>query len=113
MALDNELQKILNRTPNIQDIPHAFYSKEADINLNGKETSRIRDEFGKSVDINFVGGCSVGSNGKVIPSTDEEELSALPETYEYKGYLDDNGVLVRTDHTPEVPMQTVEIPSIL
>ncbi len=112
MALDNEIQKILNRAPKIQDIPHAFYSIQADVNENGQDVATIKDEFGKCVDVNFVGGCSVGYNGKVIPATDEESLSALPETYEYLGYLDDEGVLIRTDHTPEIPMQKVEIPTI-
>lgn len=113
MALDKEIQKILNRAPNIQDIPHAFYSKEADLNKNGQETSTITDEFGKSVAVNFIGGCSVGADGKVIPATDEEELAAEPDTYEYLGYIDDVGVFVRTDHTPERPMQTVSIDPFL
>lgn len=113
MALDKEIQKILNRTPNIQNIPHAFYSKEADLNVNGQETSRITDEFGKSVDVSFVGGCSIGRDGKVIPATDEEELAAEPDTYEYLGYVDEAGVLVRTDYTPEIPLQTVSIEPFL
>lgn len=107
MALDKKLQNILDRVPNIQNIPHAFYSKEADVNKNGMETSRIMDEFGKSVDINFIGGCSIGVDGKVIPAPDEEELAAGPDTYEYLGYVDNTGVFVRTDYTPERPMQTV------
>lgn len=113
MALDKEIQKILNRTPNIQNIPHAFYSKEADLNVNGQETSRITDEFGKSVDVNFVGGCSIGRDGKVIPAMDEGRLAAAADTYEYLGYMDGAGRLVRTDHTPERPMQTVSIEPFL
>lgn len=112
MTLAKELQKVLNRTPHIQGIPHAFYSKEADLNMNGQNVSVVKDECGGTVDINFIGGCSIGYNGRVIPSIDEGELSAPPETYEYIGYMDVKGILVYSDYTPEIPMQKVEIPSI-
>ena len=112
MVLDKEIQKIINRTPKVQDLPHVFYSKEADLNLNGTQTVRVLDEFGKSADVSFVGGCSIGVNGAVVPASDEVPLAAEPESYQYLGYMDDKGVLVRTDHTPEIPLQAVSIPTL-
>lgn len=107
-VLDRHLKKILNHTPKIQDVPHVFYSQEAHANSGGKQTFEIKDEFGNMANASFVGGVSIGSRGRIIPATDEEELSASAESYEFLGYLDEKGVLIRSDHTPEIPQYYVD-----
>ncbi len=107
-VLDKHLKKILNHTPKIQDVQHVFYSHEADIISGGTDTAYLKDEFGKKVAVSFTGGCTIDAQGRIIPSLDEEPLAADPHTYQFLGFQDEDGVLVRSDHTPEIPQYYVD-----
>ena len=108
--LEKKIQDILDRMPKIADIPHVFYSSAADEVTGGVGTARLKDEFGGTVKINFVGGCSLDGKGNIIPSLDEEPLEAEPNTYRYIGYIDEeNGTVILSDHSPEIPKFDVEV----
>lgn len=89
--LEKKIQDILDRMPKITDVPHVFYSSEADSATGGLRTAVLKDEFGGAVRINFVGGCSIDVDGNIIPSIDEE-----------------SGAVILSDHSPEIPKLQIE-----
>lgn len=111
MALEKKIQDILDRTPKIERLSHVFFSKEADLECGGRGTFEIIDEFGVSAKGNFIGGCSLDDKGNIVPYKDESILAASPETFKYLGYIEkETNLLIRSDHSPEIPKFHVEIP---
>ncbi|MGH1376555.1 MAG: hypothetical protein ACRBCK_09425 [Alphaproteobacteria bacterium] len=107
--MERHIKKILAHTPKIQDVPHVFWSSEADVNTGGSTTASLVDEFGENVSANFIGGVSIDHRGNIIPNPDEEALDAPSDSYNFIGYMDEEtGRVIRSDYTPEVPQYYVE-----
>lgn len=99
MKSEDLLNRITLGIPEFQDIPHVFFSFPSMLKSGARNTAHLEDEFGDVVLANFVGGLDLDSYGKIVPNADEVTLNVSPSTYEYLGYMNSDGLLIRADYS--------------
>jgi len=99
MKSEDFLSRVILEMPKFQDIPHVFFSFNSMLKSGARNTAHIQDEFGDVVLANFVGGLDLDTNGKIIPNADEVALNVNASTYDYLGYMDSSGLLIRSDYS--------------
>lgn len=104
MVAKDFLKRVNFGMPKFQDIPHVFFSFDSMLESSGRNTACLEDEFGEAVLANFVGGLDLDGQGKVVPSSDEVALNVSPSTYEYLGYMNRRGELIRSDYQLRMPL---------
>ncbi len=98
MKSEDLLNRITLGIPEFQDIPHVFFSFPSMLKSGARNTAHLEDEFGDVVLANFVGGLDLDPDGKIVPNADEVALNVSATTYEYLGYMNSNGLLIRSDY---------------